>query len=494
MILLLCFSGKCCIFAEQNFVSTKFNIKNGIYMSVSVKIRTKDVPEPDAILRRVADKGTEIVATSNEYPSLKFGFLNRALRGIEVNEEEDGLEVRVCSFSTKADYQLFVKAIDVIMQLTGAKAYLEDEGEVIAPLSAFNDEWIEREQEAGFDAARALVKHTGLHIVMYGLFCKFCLGAHLFESFDIPLSDDVDKEDVDSLFDNLCSMQWDSVNWKDTSTRMVMPSSDGDVENGLTISAICIRNGQVDEFDYISEADLLGIIDMDDDAIPPVFIPFREIWKILPNDAFERLDEMQFRRTEALTVDMVHDMMDAARHLQPDDLHYKPTYPGEGFDEKQRTFILMWNPDISSVSLEDHCFGVEYNLTEYFNWSVWDYDKARCGDRFFLVRVGKGNTGIVMSGVFDSQPYEGEDWSGKGRSVYYMDMLPNVILDPEEVSMLTTEALQESMPSFDWTGGHSGRLLGNEDAIKLETLWQRFLAEHSKDADGITMSMIHTIR
>lgn len=47
---------------------------------------------------------------------------------------------------------------------------------------------------------------------------------------------------------------------------------------------------------------------------------------------------------------------------------------------------------------------------------------------------------------------------------------------------------------FDWTGGHSGRLLGNEDAIKLETLWQRFLAEHSKDADGITMSMIHTIR
>lgn len=99
-----------------------------------------------------------------------------------------------------------------------------------------------------------------------------------------------------------------------------------------------------------------------------------------------------------------------------------------------------------------------------------------------------------MSGVFDSQPYEGEDWSGKGRSVYYMDMLPNVILDSEEVPMLTTEALQESMPSFDWTGGHSGRLLGNEDAIKLETLWQRFLAEHSKDADGITMSMIHTIR
>ena len=167
MILLSCFSGKCCIFAEQNFVSTKFNIKNGIYMSVSVKIRTKDVPEPDAILRRVADKGTEIVATSNEYPSLKFGFLNKALRGIEVNEEEDGLEVRVCSFSTKADYQLFVKAIDAIMQLTGAKAYLEDEVEVIAPLSAFNDEWIEREQEAGLDAARALVKHTGHHIVMY---------------------------------------------------------------------------------------------------------------------------------------------------------------------------------------------------------------------------------------------------------------------------------------------------------------------------------------
>lgn len=64
---------------------------------------------------------------------------------------------------------------------------------------------------------------------------------------------------------------------------------------------------------------------------PPVFIPFREIWKILPNDAFERLDEMQFRRTEVLTVDMVHDMMDAARHLQPDDLHYKPYLSWRGF-------------------------------------------------------------------------------------------------------------------------------------------------------------------
>ena len=72
--------------------------------------------------------------------------------------------------------------------------------------------------------------------------------------------------------------------------------------------------------------------------------------------------------------------------------------------------------------------------------------------------MGEGNTGIVMSGVFDSNPYEAGDWSGKGRHTFYMDMTPNVVLDPERAPMVTKEELQKAIPSFDWTGGHSGRM------------------------------------
>ena len=77
--------------------------------------------------------------------------------------------------------------------------------------------------------------------------------------------------------------------------------------------------------------------------------------------------------------------------------------------------------------------------------------------------------------------------------MFYMDMLPNVILDPEKASMVTTGELQKVIPAFDWTGGHAGRLLAKEDAIKLESMWSDFLAEHSENADGITMNVINRI-
>lgn len=84
---------------------------------------------------------------------------------------------------------------------------------------------------------------------------------------------------------------------------------------------------------------------------------------------------------------------------------------------------------------------------------------------------------------------EAEDWSGKGRRVFYMDMLPNVILNPEEAPMVRTEKLQKAIPSFDWTGGHSGRLLLQEEAQKLEALWSDFLKKNEDRIDGETFNV-----
>ena len=116
------------------------------------------------------------------------------------------------------------------------------------------------------------------------------------------------------------------------------------------------------------------------------------------------------------------------------------------------------------------------------------YKEAKKNDRFVLIRCGEGKTGLVMSGIFDSNPYQAGDWSGKGRKVFYMDMTPNFIADPEEAEIITTKQLQEAIPSFDWSGGHSGRLLTEEQARQLEDLLAPYLSQFVNNVDEETIN------
>lgn len=142
------------------------------------------------------------------------------------------------------------------------------------------------------------------------------------------------------------------------------------------------------------------------------------------------------------------------------------------------TIILRWNPEISSFKSADFKEAVrEAAETQNYrlNWSIWEYEKARPGDRFFLLRVGNGNTGIVMSGMVVSRPYRGEDWSGKGRTTYYADLFPDFLVDTEKCPRLSIASLEKSMPDFTWGSGHSGILLDDEYALTLEWLWLDYL-------------------
>lgn len=152
-----------------------------------------------------------------------------------------------------------------------------------------------------------------------------------------------------------------------------------------------------------------------------------------------------------------------------------------------KTYILFWNPAISSYKLEDF----QREMEDYdadMNWSVWEYENACAGDRFFMVRCGSGKTGICMSGYFSSDPYKGEDWSGRGRVTYYMDLEPDYMINPDYLPILSTLDLIREVPGFDWNGGHSGRLLDAKLAEKLETLWKKFTDDH---AEMFTMRAAH---
>lgn len=149
---------------------------------------------------------------------------------------------------------------------------------------------------------------------------------------------------------------------------------------------------------------------------------------------------------------------------------------------QSKSVILKWNPSFSSYPMSGFIhliYGFAkkdyYECGDHMNWSVWDYDKINVGDRVYWVKVGYGQIGIVGSGTVTSEPYISEDWSGKGRITYYVDFIPNVLLNPDTVPILTCEELQRAIPDFEWSKGHSGLVLNDDQAQNLDTLWKDFL-------------------
>lgn len=145
------------------------------------------------------------------------------------------------------------------------------------------------------------------------------------------------------------------------------------------------------------------------------------------------------------------------------------------------TVILKWNPTFSSYSMFNYLYDiVNLNFDEEVdnNWSVWDYDKIDVGDRYFMVKLGAGATGIVGTGLISSEPYEAEDWSGKGRRMFYADFVPEMMLNPDALPILSTTTLASRIPGFEWDYGHSGLVLDQADGELLNKLWEAFVEEH----------------
>lgn len=143
-----------------------------------------------------------------------------------------------------------------------------------------------------------------------------------------------------------------------------------------------------------------------------------------------------------------------------------------------KTFILKWNPEVSSINLEDWDFWVKKQDFIHPNWSVHEHEKVNIGDEWYMLRVGEGTTGIVGYGTFISNPQKGEDWSGQGKVRYYADLDLRMLV-PHSDPMFTTEELERSMPNIDWRGGHSGILISQKDADILEGLRKRYFDAHS---------------
>lgn len=142
----------------------------------------------------------------------------------------------------------------------------------------------------------------------------------------------------------------------------------------------------------------------------------------------------------------------------------------------RRTFVMRWNPEASSYKVSDFEYAMEdfgqHDI--YFDWTVFDYQDVRVGDRFFMLKVGTGNTGIVMSGIIVGLPYKSEEYSRRNEGVHYVRMIPEYMVHPNKTSIVTIQYIDRMLPGVNWNEGSSGVLLTEEQASTFEKIWHNY--------------------
>ena len=143
--------------------------------------------------------------------------------------------------------------------------------------------------------------------------------------------------------------------------------------------------------------------------------------------------------------------------------------------DEPRKYLMRWNPKISSFTEKDYKECVENMVYDMFriNWSISEWEEARRGDMFYMMRVDDDKAGIVFVGQFISDPYPGEDWAGSTKRRMYVDMFCTNPVEPGAKPRISLDRLQKAIPEFEWAKGHSGVLLSDEIWNKLVDLLEK---------------------
>ena len=138
-----------------------------------------------------------------------------------------------------------------------------------------------------------------------------------------------------------------------------------------------------------------------------------------------------------------------------------------------KTYLMRWNPSISSFTEKNYeeCVAKMKNGMFFMNWSIREWEEARRGDLFYIMRVGDDKAGIVFNGQFLSDPYPADDWAGSTKRRMYVDIVCSNPVQPSDVPLLSLNLLQKTIPSIDWGKGSSGVLLSKDVEDALDHLW-----------------------
>lgn len=159
-------------------------------------------------------------------------------------------------------------------------------------------------------------------------------------------------------------------------------------------------------------------------------------------------------------IDLKSMIGNAASTLQAAVLHHNIEPDDE---EKGRTLLMVKGKSTQGL---DHILLKNGVFTIIYEW-----EKAKKGDCFYMERLGDEGRGIVFRGQFTSDPYLGEDWAGTSKKRYYVDIDCFDASPADGQPHITVEELKSILPEINWDKGHSGQLLTEGQAQKLDELW-----------------------
>lgn len=292
-----------------------------------------------------------------------------------------------------------------------------------------------------------IIEKQDAHIGVNGLVHEF----HIFpEYIKVQMPDASPQEWTYKAFEDFIDIQWNYGDYENFS-RATVGSPDGEefvariLGNNKGFACVCQKVILYNE----KETKIVPIDDF--------FAATKD------NKFIKRLDYAQF---------VIDKMPDKVWHNFYDSFDVEPI-------RSPKTYLLRWNPTISSFKLDDY----RDVLSKYpggfsgMNWSVYEWEKAHKGDHYYMLRTGDDKAGIVFRGVFTSDPYPGEDWAGNGKQRYYMDMDCYDCVPADVQSPICIEELEKVVPGIDWRRGHSGELLSSEDAERLNELWNNIMEQ-----------------
>ena len=264
-------------------------------------------------------------------------------------------------------------------------------------------------------------------------------------------------KDVMDAFNDFTSLQWTNLN------AVNVREEKRHITDDEELSSIRVVNNTEDVF--IGACRYVGMM-RGNTCRMIVFEDFCELMK--GQEGFQRVDAAQILLGK-MEEDVWNNLFDEAQGILRDNF--------------RKTFIMRWNTDISNYKLCEFEEAMDDFADDffYYEWSIWDYQKVHWGDKFYMIRTGKGKHGVVMRGTIIGLPYPDEDWSGKGRRVYYVRMRLSHMIHPEKaLLLLTTDDLGKAIPEFNWEEGHSGVILGDAMAKQLDALWHDYVEKEQQ--------------
>jgi 5-methylcytosine-specific restriction protein A len=97
-------------------------------------------------------------------------------------------------------------------------------------------------------------------------------------------------------------------------------------------------------------------------------------------------------------------------------------------------YLLKWNPENWPQERFREYFE-KFERGESLSWSCGNTKKIQPGDRFYLIKNGKGDRGIIGSGVVLSAPYESKHYdeakAKDGQDALFVDVEFDYLVKPD---------------------------------------------------------------